>query len=99
MSGSYSLPFLVNHSQKLRGFVPVAPVGISRYGEQLKGIEVPTLAIWGSNDRIVPVAQADFLVEVLVNSKKLVLQNAGHACYMRATAEFHQHLLDFIATC
>ncbi|MGB3692153.1 MAG: alpha/beta fold hydrolase [Spirulinaceae cyanobacterium] len=99
MSGGYSLPFLVNHPQKLRGFVPVAPVGISRYGEQLKGIEVPTLAIWGSNDRIVPVAQADFLVEVLVNSKKLVLQNAGHACYMRATAEFHQHLLDFIATC
>ena len=99
MSGSYSLPFLANHGQKLRGFVPVAPVGISRYGEQLKGKEVPTLAIWGSNDRIVPVAQADFLVEILVNAKKLILKNAGHACYMRATAVFHKHLLDFIEEC
>ena len=99
MSGSYSLPFLVNHSQKLRGFVPVAPVGISRYGEQLKGIEVPTLAIWGSNDRIVPIAQANLLVEILVNAKKLVLKNAGHACYMRATAVFHKHLLDFVEEC
>ncbi len=99
MSGSYSLPFVVNHSQKLRGFVPVAPVGISRYGEQLRGIELPTLAIWGSNDRIVPVAQADFLVEIMPNAKKLVLENAGHACYMRATADFHKHLLDFIKEC
>ncbi|MGK7878057.1 MAG: alpha/beta fold hydrolase [Xenococcaceae cyanobacterium] len=96
MSGGYSLPFIANHSERLRGFVPVAPVGISRFGEQLKGIELPTLAVWGSNDRIVPVKQADFLVKMMPNAQKVILANAGHACYMRATDEFHEHLIKFV---
>ena len=96
MSGGYSLPFIVNYPDKLTGFVPIAPVGISRYGKQLKGINLPTLAIWGSNDRIVPVSQADFLLQQLPNANKVILENAGHACYMRSTDEFHKHLIEFL---
>ncbi|XP_015907734.2 putative protein-lysine deacylase ABHD14B [Parasteatoda tepidariorum] len=36
MSGSYALPFLVKHSEKLAGYVPVAPVGIENL-ENLPG--------------------------------------------------------------
>lgn len=95
MSGNYSLPLVVHHGEKLRGFVAVAPVGISSFQKQLKGIDVPTLAIWGSNDRIVPVAQADLLVKLMPNAQKIILNNAGHACYLRDTDEFHQNLLQF----
>lgn len=99
MSGSYSLPFIANHSEQLSGFVPIAPVGILKFNQQLEGIQLPTLAIWGSNDQIVPVEQADELLKVMQNAQKVVLANAGHACYMRATDEFHEHLLKFIAHC
>lgn len=99
MSGGYSLPFVVKYSEKLRGFVPVAPVGILNFSEQLQGIKLPTLAIWGSNDRIVPVEQADELLKLMPNAQKVILTNAGHACYMRSTDEFHEHLIEFIDRC
>lgn len=99
MSGRYSLPLVVHHPEKLKGFVPVAPVGISHFEPQLKGINLPTLAIWGSNDRIVPTEQADLLVQLMPNAEKVILVEAGHACYMRATDAFHQQLLRFIGRC
>jgi pimeloyl-ACP methyl ester carboxylesterase len=97
MSGSYSLPFLVERAQSLSGFVAIAPVAIIQYAHQLQNIDLPTLLIWGSNDNIVPLPQADLLATALTNSRKITLENAGHACYMKATPQFHQHLLEFCA--
>ena len=99
MSGGFSLPLVVNYPELVRGLVAVAPVAISRYGKQLQGKNLPVLAIWGSNDTIVPVEQADCLISILPNAKKVILQNAGHACYMRSTKEFHQHLKEFLLNC
>ena len=96
MSGNYSLPLVVYHREKISGLVAVAPVSISKYAQQLQGNDLPTLAIWGSNDRIVPTRMADKLVELMPNATKVILKDAGHACYMRATDEFHHHLLHFI---
>ena len=96
MSGGYSLPFVINHGDKLSGLVAISPVGIERFQKELAGIKLPTLAIWGSNDRIVSIDQADLLVKLMPNSEKVILDNVGHACYMRATEEFHQHLLKFL---
>ena len=36
---------------------------------------------------------------LLPNAQKVILENAGHACYMRATDDFHQHLVKFIESC
>lgn len=99
MSGAYSLPFVISHSDKLAGLVAISPVGIERFQDELKGIKLPTLAMWGSNDRIVSVAQADLLVKLMPNSQKVILNDAGHACYMRETEEFHQHLIKFVKSC
>ncbi len=99
MSGRYSLPFIVEHSDKLRGFVAIAPVDILKFKRQLQGINLPVLAIWGSNDKIIPVAKADELLEVMPAAQKVILPNAGHACYMTATDEFHDRLIQFIDRC
>ena len=96
MSGTYSLPFLVEHTEKLKGFVAVAPVGIMKISQTLEGIQLPTLAIWGEGDKIVPVDHANLLIELMPNAEKIVLPKAGHACYMKATNKFHEALLDFI---
>ncbi len=97
MSGRFSLPLLINHPDKLRGFVPIAPVGIPNFEAQLRGITVPTLAFWGDNDKLVPVAWADRLCKAMPNAEKRILKQAGHACYMRKKSEFHEHLLKFVA--
>ncbi|MCQ3972488.1 MAG: alpha/beta hydrolase [Anaerolineae bacterium] len=99
MSGGYSLPLVVQHPEKLKSFVPIAPVSIPTYEKQLQGITLPTLAIWGSNDQIVPVEQAKRLCQLMPNARLIVLENAGHACYKRATTEFHRHLLKFVEDC
>jgi pimeloyl-ACP methyl ester carboxylesterase len=96
MSGRYSLPFVADHADQLRGLVALAPVGITVYQSRLMGNELPVLAIWGSNDRIVPVNQADLLGETMPNTQIVILTDAGHAAYMRATVAFHQHLVDFL---
>ena len=96
MSGNYSLPFVANYTDKLGGFVPIAPVSILQFEQQLKGIRLPTLVIWGSNDRLIPIAQADLLLKLMPNAQKVILEKAGHACYMRATDEFHEHLIKFV---
>lgn len=96
MSGTYSLSFVVKHSEQLQGFVAIAPVGIVKMSQKLRGVVLPTLAIWGSDDRIVPVEQADLLVELMPNAEKVILSKAGHACYMKATNKFHEGLIQFV---
>jgi pimeloyl-ACP methyl ester carboxylesterase len=99
MSGRFSLPVVVSHPQKLRGFVAVAPIDIPRFKTQLKNNPLPALAIWGSDDHIIPVAHADLLCQLMPNAEKVILADAGHACYMRATPAFHHHVLRFLEQC
>jgi abhydrolase domain-containing protein 14 len=84
MSGNYSLPFIAKHSDRLGGFVAVAPVGVPQMLQQLQGIALPTLAIWGSDDRIIPLEQAQLLEQFMSNVQTVILEQAGHACYMKA---------------
>jgi abhydrolase domain-containing protein 14 len=96
MSGRYSLPVVAKHSEKLRGFVAVAPVAIKQYQKLLQGVMLPTLAIWGSDDRSVSPSQADLLCQLMPNAHKIILPEAGHACYMNATDGFHEQLIHTI---
>ena len=40
MSGRFSLPFLVSHPEKVKGYVPVAPVSTEMYVESFSSIKV-----------------------------------------------------------
>lgn len=97
MSGRYSLPVVAGHSQALSGWVAVAPVALLQYQQSLRGVPLATLAIWGSDDRIVPVSQADLLCQLMPHAQKAILPNVGHACYLKAIAPFHEHLIQWIA--
>ncbi|VXD25797.1 conserved hypothetical protein [Planktothrix serta PCC 8927] len=96
MSGNYSLPFIAQHSDRLRGFVAVAPVKIPQMAEHLQGISLPTLAMWGSDDKIVSLDHAELLQQFMLNVQTIILEQAGHACYMKATQKFHTHFIDFV---
>jgi len=96
MSGSFSLPFVARHADRVSGFVPVAPVGIDTYVGELRRVQVPTLAVWGELDTVVPVAQAEVLASAL-QGRTIILEGANHACYLDRPDEFHAALLKFLS--
>lgn len=97
MSGSYSLPLLVDSPSRLAGFVAVAPVAIPRYAGRLAGNPVPILAVWGEQDRTIPLAHADLLLKENPQGRKVVIPDAGHAPYMNQPEAFHSALLGFLS--
>lgn len=97
MSGRFALPFVTEQPQCAAGFVAVAPVGIPAFEGQLDQIAIPVLAVWGENDRIVPLEQADLLVRSVKQGRKVVIPAATHAPYMSNPAAFHAELLKFLS--
>ena len=95
MSGGFSLPFVARHTERVAGYVPVAPVGIDDHRAALERVDVPTLVVWGENDQVIPVSQASVLADAL-SGETLMLSGASHPCYLDRPDEFHRALLDFI---
>lgn len=95
MSGRFAFPLIIHHPQSVAGFVAVAPVGINEHAGQLPTARVPALIVWGDQDRIIPVAQADRLRRLLPNSRALILAGARHPCYLDRPREFHAALIEF----
>lgn len=96
MSGSYSIPLLLEHPELVSLYLPVAPVGIGPNLEALAQIQVPTLALWGENDQVVPLALGQKLVAAMPQAELRVFAGAPHPCYLQATEEFHRAILEFL---
>lgn len=97
MSGAFSLPVVTGRSQLLSGFVAVAPVGIGDHREKLEHVDLPTLAIWGSEDTLVPVSDGELLARSVPGAELAVLDEAGHPSYLDRPEAFHAVLLSFLA--
>jgi pimeloyl-ACP methyl ester carboxylesterase len=96
MSGQFSFPLLVDSPERVAAFVPVAPAGSERYLSRLRKVKVPTLVIWGEKDTIIPVEKSDALAAAIEDAKRVILQGAGHSCYLDRPEEFHRALLEFL---
>ncbi|MEZ5332055.1 MAG: alpha/beta fold hydrolase [Thermoanaerobaculia bacterium] len=97
MSGQVAFPLLLDRPDLLAGFVAVAPVGVATYRERLPTIEVPLLAIWGSEDGVVDPALGRELVAAVPGAEWVLLDGARHPSYLDRPELFHRALLDFVA--
>ena len=77
-------------------YVRSYPEQLPTLAELLPQILTPVTIINGRNDRVVPVANAEFLDERLPHSR-LVLIDAGHFVWEEAPAEYTSTILAWIA--
>lgn len=96
MSGGYALPVIADGEPALKAFVAVAPVEVPDHADRLKGNPTPVLAIWGSDDQVVPPENADILCNAMPNSENVVIENGGHPTYLTSTDLFHSYLIGFL---
>ena len=99
MSGGYALPFITTHPERIAGFVAVAPVSIPTYREHFHKITAPVLAVWGEHDHLIPLSEAESLVQSVEKGQLVVIPNGTHAPYMSNPSLFNQALLKFVAAC
>ncbi len=64
--------------------------------ERLPQIEVPTLVIAGSADRLIPAENSRILASRIPNAELVILENAGHGFFGDAAAESTRIILDFL---
>lgn len=96
LSGRFALPLVTDSPARLCAFVAIAPVAIPQYVNQLHRITIPVLAVWGEDDRIIPIQQADLLIQSVSQGRKVVIAGGSHAPYMSDPKAFHAVLLEFL---
>jgi len=64
--------------------------------EQLAQISQPTLIIWGDDDRLIPVAQAEAAAKALPHAQLHVIREAGHSPFFDQPQQFNDALLRFL---
>jgi 3-oxoadipate enol-lactonase len=62
----------------------------------LGAISIPTMIICGREDTVTPLAQSDFMHQMIEGSTMHVIDNAGHVSNLEHPDEFNQYLLDFL---
>lgn len=62
----------------------------------LSVINIPTLIICGREDTVTPLAQSDFMHQMIEGSTIRVIDNAGHVSNLEQPDEFNQYLLEFL---
>ena len=80
------------------GFVPALDA-LTNYPirDRLSEIACPTLIVWGSKDRLVPVGDADDFERLIPNSRKVVWPDTGHMAMLERPEAFNRLLAAFLA--
>jgi 4,5:9,10-diseco-3-hydroxy-5,9,17-trioxoandrosta-1(10),2-diene-4-oate hydrolase len=64
--------------------------------KNLDKIKIPTLIIWGREDRLFPVRHACFAREKIPDSYLYILERCGHMPNFERPAEFNSLVLNFL---
>lgn len=78
----------------------LADTGIVADGvaERLAGLgsQIPTLLVWGTEDRVVPLSVGEAAARLLPDARLVVIEGAGHLPYLERAATFNTAVLEFL---
>jgi pimeloyl-ACP methyl ester carboxylesterase len=80
------------------GFVPALDA-LTNYPirDRLGEIACPTLIVWGTQDKLVPVRDADDFERLIPNARKVVWPDTGHVAMLERPEAFNRLLAAFLA--
>ncbi len=64
--------------------------------ERLPEVACPTLIVWGDEDRVISVRDADVFERLIPNSRKVVFEKTGHMAMLERPAAFNELLERFL---
>jgi pimeloyl-ACP methyl ester carboxylesterase len=82
----------------VRSVIDISGQRVSAHDRLYLASRVPTLIVWGEEDRVIPVAHAHLTHEAIPGSRLAVLPGAGHFLPFEQPAWFTDVLLDFLDT-
>jgi len=59
-------------------------------------INIPTLILWGSHDKVIPLEHSKFFNDSIVNSRLEIIDDAGHAPFAEKPEQVCEILRDFL---
>ena len=80
------------------GFIPALDA-LTDYDfrDRLDDVKVPVLLVWGEDDNLVPVADADEFERLIPDACKVVLDDTGHVPMLERPSTFNDLVVDFLA--
>jgi pimeloyl-ACP methyl ester carboxylesterase len=67
------------------------------FRDRLSDIACPTLIVWGKEDMLVPVKDADEFERLISNSRKILMEDTGHVPMLERPVKFNDCLMEFLA--
>ncbi|NSL53232.1 alpha/beta fold hydrolase [Calidifontibacillus erzurumensis] len=64
--------------------------------DELHNIQIPTLLLWGKEDRVVPVHVGERLAKDLPNGKLIILEKTGHLLTEERPKEIFHHIFEYV---
>lgn len=101
MSGRFAIPYIFSpqrtNDYKLKGWVPVAPVGIRDHTENEYGTldKLPSWVVYGEKDSAGRSQSLQYLSKI-PNSKILGMKDAEHPCYMTDPDAWNNGLIEYL---
>ena len=92
------LAFQMMHGAGSPGFIPALDA-LTDYDfrDRLGDVKCPTLLVWGNEDNLVPVADADEFERLIPNARKVILEDTGHVPMIERPQTFNDCLMEFLA--
>ncbi|ELY94215.1 alpha/beta fold family hydrolase [Natrialba hulunbeirensis JCM 10989] len=66
--------------------------------DELGGIDVPTLVVYGEHDKLTPPRYHEFLVDEIDDARSVELEDAAHMAMLEQPAAFNEAVSEFVAS-
>jgi pimeloyl-ACP methyl ester carboxylesterase len=80
-----------------RGVIDPGGQTVSAHDHLPQAIDIPTLVVWGTKDRMIPAWHATTAHEVIADSQVVLFEGAGHFPHLDEPERFAQLVSDFIS--